>query len=390
MGGSAQVKPRLPQESPRSLRPGSARKQSRWERAQRLRRRARLSPRGRATLGLLFVLPLASAAAVGLLPEPAPEAPPPVSAPPPAPLPPTAPPAILSRLPVGREALDLPAVVAPGVESGRVGEAGVTGHLFEAVAYEGAEVEGPLQVEYTLDAELTRQVFQVLKKGRVQLGHVIVLDPSSGRVLAYASTAPERFPPTRPYPAASLVKVITAAAALDARPETAQLPCRFAGSPYRLTPSRVDPPARGRTVSLRKALATSNNQCFAQLAVHAVGADALRAAISRFGWLSAPAAAHAAGSADAGESRYDLGRLGCGLAGSRITPLHAAQLAATLAHGELVPPRWVERVLRSRLPAGCSPTTSRRSCARCSSTPRREARPAAPSASATGVRCSAP
>jgi peptidoglycan glycosyltransferase len=68
-------------------------------------------------------------------------------------------------------------------------------------------------------------------------------------------------------------------------------------------------------------------------------------AIDRFGWLSAPAPAHAAGSAEVGDERLDVGRLGCGLAGSRITPLHAAQLASTLAHGELVAPRWIERVV---------------------------------------------
>jgi len=47
---------------------------------------------------------------------------------------------------------------------------------------------------------------------------------------------------------------------------------------------------------------------------------------------------------DPGEDRYDVGRLGCGLAGSRITPMHAAQLAATLARGELVAPHWIESV----------------------------------------------
>ncbi len=67
-------------------------------------------------------------------------------------------------------------------------------------------------------------------------------------------------------------------------------------------------------------------------------------AISRFGWLSAPAPAHSAGAADLGEDLYDIGKLGCGLAGSQITPLHAAQLAATLTRGELVAPHWVEAV----------------------------------------------
>jgi cell division protein FtsI/penicillin-binding protein 2 len=174
---------------------------------------------------------------------------------------------------------------------------------------------------------------------------VIVLEPASGRVLAYASTDVRRFPPTRTYPAASLVKVITAAAALEHDPERARLPCRFQGSPYRLTPARLDPPRRGNTVTLERALATSNNQCFAQLAVHALGIEPLREAIGRFGWLAAPAPGHEAGEIGTGEDRYAVGRLGCGLDGCRITPLHAAQLAAVLARGERVAPRWIERVL---------------------------------------------
>ncbi len=199
-------------------------------------------------------------------------------------------------------------------------------------------------MRYSLDTELTRSVFEILDKGRVALGHVILLDPDTGRVLTYASTDVRQFPPNKLYPAASLVKVITAAAALDRDPSLASLPCRYRGSPYTLTRKSIDPPKPGHEVSLRKALATSNNQCFAQLAVHAVGEEPLVDAIARFGWLSEPAPAHPAGTVDPGEDRYDIGRLGCGLAGSRITPMHAAQLAVTLARGELVAPHWIEGV----------------------------------------------
>ena len=40
-----------------------------------------------------------------------------------------------------------------------------------------------------------------------------------------------------------------------------------------------------------------------------------------------------------------MGKLGCGLAGCRITPLHAAQLAGALAFGEVVEPRWIDRIV---------------------------------------------
>jgi cell division protein FtsI/penicillin-binding protein 2 len=256
---------------------------------------------------------------------------------------PEAPASLAGRLPAGREALALPVTEPAEAETGPL-----PGRLYEYVALPpdaAAGITGPLRVEYSLDAGLTREVWDSLQGGRVGLGHVILMDPSSGRVLAYASTDPARFDPARLYPAASLVKVITASAALDADPEVAKVPCRFTGSPYRLTPSRIDPPRRGREISLSHALATSNNQCFAQLAVHSVGHEALRDAIGRFGWFSVPAPAHAAGVAAPVEDRYDVGKLGCGLDGCRITPLHAVQLAGVLARGELVSPHWIDRVV---------------------------------------------
>lgn len=205
-------------------------------------------------------------------------------------------------------------------------------------------LEGPLRIEYAVDAELTRRIERVLRRARVRRGHAIVLDPHSGRVLAYVSTNPEAFPPEGAYPAASLIKVVTAAAALDRDPSWASRTCRYTGNPYRLRRRHVDPPRRGREISLGRALAMSNNHCFAQVAVHTVGADALLSAIGRFGLLEPPAPGHAAGSAEAGDDAYDLARLGSGLHGSRITPLHGAQLAATLADGVRVEPWWLHRV----------------------------------------------
>jgi len=198
------------------------------------------------------------------------------------------------------------------------------------------------QATSTLDQELTSRVERVLEEGRVKLGHVIVMEPTSARVLAAVSTDPEHFPPTKTYPAASLIKVITAAAALDRDPGVALRPCLYSGSPYVLTRARIDPPKKGNESSLQKALALSNNQCFAQLAVHTLGANVLLAAIGRFGLLEPPAPGYSAGSADAGSDLFDLGKLGSGLGGTRITPLHAVQLAGVLADGTLREPRFTE------------------------------------------------
>jgi cell division protein FtsI/penicillin-binding protein 2 len=219
-------------------------------------------------------------------------------------------------------------------------------HVTEVLRIPG-DSSGPLRVEYTLSAELTREVYEVLRRSRVQLGQALVLDPTTGELLAYAAVDPERLPPDGVYPAASLVKVVTAAAALEAQPRVADRACFYVGSPYRLTPARVHPPRRGHQVTFERALAMSNNQCFAQLAVHDLGEARMLESIERFGLLEPAAPALPAGAASSPSNPYDLGKLGSGLAGLQITPLHAARLAATLAEGKLVEPRWISRVTDS-------------------------------------------
>lgn len=285
---------------------------------------------GAVVLGAWLAMPQPAAGPASAAIGPSPDAPPSVATPPPSP-----PVPVTSLLPpVGREALEHVDPTTGRLVAQRPAPADAPG------------LSGPLQVRTTLDEDVTRRVWKVLDRGRVALGHVLVLDPESRELRAYASTDPERFPPTRTYPAASLVKVVTAAAALDAEPTLGSgTPCRYVGSPWRLTRARVDPPAGGRAVSLERALATSNNQCFAQLAVHRLGSSALLDAIDRFGLLRSAGFGHAGGEAeDPADDLLGLGRLGSGLDGLRITPLHALDLAATLVDGRHVPARWVERV----------------------------------------------
>jgi hypothetical protein len=254
---------------------------------------------------------------------------------------------LLARLPSTRAVLQLPTFVPP-VEHDAFGSAPPASPRFyeEIEPLPGPEMRGPLRVEYSLDARLTREIFDVLERGRVAMGHVILMDPKTGRVLAYASTDVNRFPPTRTYPAASLVKVITAAAEMSRNRARADDACRYVGSPYRLTPARIDPPrGRAHAISLSKALATSNNQCLAQLAVHALGQESMVDAIERFGWTQPPAPGHPGGVIGPVADRFDLGQLGCGLDGCEITPLHAAQMASVLARGERVTPHWIDRVV---------------------------------------------
>jgi hypothetical protein len=259
---------------------------------------------------------------------------------------------VLERLPLSRDVLGLARSGPPtdasddaaARESG--GPLDPTGapRFFEWVDAP-AGIDGPLRVEYALDATLTERVYHVLRSARVQRGHVVVLDVRSGRVIAYASADPAALPPRAAYPAASLAKVVTAAASLEHDRARALQPCRYRGDPYRLTRSRVHPARGGHEVSLERALARSYNQCFAQLAVHALGELETQRAFARFRWQASPAPGHSRGFIERGEGDYGLGKLGSGLAGSRITALHAAQLVASLRNGEMPQPWWIDRVV---------------------------------------------
>lgn len=263
----------------------------------------------------------------------------------------TAPRELLGHIPASRRSLELASTTDVAVAS-TPGATSISAmpddderpHLVETVAAP-AGYRGPLRVEYTLDADLTRRIFRVLDRVRVERGNVVVLDVKTGRVLAYASANPKVLPPERAYPAASLAKVVTAAAALEHDRRRAFVPCRFTGSPYRLTAARVHPARGGTEVSLEKSLAASYNQCFAQLAVHALGERPLVEAFERFGWTGSAGPGQESGAIERGEGDYGLGKLGSGLAPTRITALHAAQLAATLDQGLLVEPYWIDRIV---------------------------------------------
>lgn len=219
--------------------------------------------------------------------------------------------------------------------------------FFDPAAPEQPLASGPLRVEYTLDATLTDRIFELLRRGRVAHGHAIVSDPRTGRLLAYASTDPEAFPPQRAYPAASIVKILTAAALLELEEDSPDIDpsCVYRGNPYRLNRRRLERPPTGRKASLERALATSNNQCFSQWALQQVGESRLLETFRRFGLLDAVAPGHEAGRVEPTESKLDLGRLGSGLGGLRMTPLHVAQLASILTHGDRVEPWWIDRIV---------------------------------------------
>jgi TonB family protein len=211
--------------------------------------------------------------------------------------------------------------------------------------FPGADAPVWIEVEYTVDPELDAAVRAALGRSGVAVGQVVLLDPATGEIFAYVTTDPIGFPATRTYPTASLMKVVTAAAALRSVPEATRRKCRYRGSPYVVSEDALAPPLAGGILdTFPGALAISNNQCFARIAVRDVGKAKLLTEMAELGLFDAPAPRHPALRLDALEDELDLGFLGSGLAGSFISPLGAARLAAVLADGELVRPYWIAAI----------------------------------------------
>jgi hypothetical protein len=136
--------------------------------------------------------------------------------------PPVTPPAhadLAELLPPGARVPGIPSGWVTAVDEGAEGGAAAPGPFVERVerATASGDAIEPIEVAYTVDRELELRVRELLRRGGVELGSVLLMDAATGALLAYVSTDPVAFPVTRTYPTASLAKVVTAAAILRRR-----------------------------------------------------------------------------------------------------------------------------------------------------------------------------
>src|SRR5262245_63047728 len=156
---------------------------------------------------------------------------------------------IAGLLPPGARPAGGPADWAPAAEPAAGRGAQTPGPLVELLERAtGADARERIEVEYTIDPELEARIRELLRRAKVELGDVVLMDPGSGALLAYVATDPVAFPVTRIYPTASLAKVVTAAAVLRRKPEAAGRGCRYLGSPYTFGPTELVAPRDGGSV----------------------------------------------------------------------------------------------------------------------------------------------
>lgn len=207
---------------------------------------------------------------------------------------------------------------------------------------------------FTVDPDLQRYASSILEDNDVPAGAVVVLNARTGRVLALAQRSrggkggDVAFDPSPP--AASLFKIVTAAALLERTPVTVDtVQCYHGGSQrleeHNLVDSERDDAA---CASLTQAVGRSINAVIAKLSDRHLPPRTLREYAERFGFNHAlPFDADVKEStAEIPEDRLERARAAAGFWHTHLSPLHAAMIAQAIAHdGAMLRPYVVDRVV---------------------------------------------
>lgn len=215
-----------------------------------------------------------------------------------------------------------------------------------------ADLDSGGRAVLTLDPTLQAHVEEVLARYEVPFGALVALEPRTGRVLAYVSHSsanPEAgdlaLDPTPP--TASVFKVVTGAALVDAgvSPETSVC---YTGGGSRLTARHLeDRPGEARCATLAEAMGGSINAVFAKLADRHLDAPTLERYASAFAFgqrlpfdVPTPASPY-----EVPADRLERARTAAGFWHMHMSPLHGALIAATIANdGRMPRAAIVERV----------------------------------------------
>lgn len=213
------------------------------------------------------------------------------------------------------------------------------------------------RVELTLDPLLQRASEKALANYRVGYGALVALDPKTGEVLALAEYADKR-PDLRNLalqaegPAASIFKIVTAAALVETGHLTSESQSCTHGGRQRLTLYHLTPRKKRdkNCESLAEAMGSSNNVAFARWADEHLQPSDLEHMAERFLFNRRLPFLWGVAMSKAGfpsGSRLGHARAAAGFQGTTMSTLHAAMIAGAVANeGRIMAPRLVRRATR--------------------------------------------
>lgn len=195
---------------------------------------------------------------------------------------------------------------------------------------------------YTFDPELQTFAESLVRKADAPHVAVVAMSPSTGKILAIAQKSKTIENPAlhAGFPAASLFKLVTAAAAIEARDITGDDKVPFRGGIYTLNRANYLPDGRRdrRTMTVEEALGKSCNPVFGRIGLK-LSAPVLREYARNFGFNAALGfdAPLPTSGASIPSDAFELSRTAAGFGDVSISPIHAATLMSGIANGGLLP-----------------------------------------------------
>jgi peptidoglycan glycosyltransferase len=207
-------------------------------------------------------------------------------------------------------------------------------------------------VFYTLDPDLQEFVSRTVSQANANHVAIVALNPRTGAILAIAGRS-QTIPDIEyhaGFPAASLFKVVTAAAAVEEAGIDPDSLVSFRGGTYTLNHFNYlpNPKVDRRIMSVGEALGRSCNPVFGRLGIKHLNGSILARYAQRFGFnrslnLEVPMPSSSAQIPT--DDLFELSRTSAGFGEVRISPVHAAALVAGVANGGLLPrPYLIDRV----------------------------------------------
>jgi len=210
------------------------------------------------------------------------------------------------------------------------------------------------RIKTTLDIDLQKYIDRLLRHSRTLRAAVVVLDPFDGRILALTSRDTDgngdNLCLKAEFPAASLFKIISSAAALEKAGYTPDESLFYEGGRHTLYRSQLRDskgPHSART-NLRKAFATSNNSVFGKIGIYALGQEVIDEYAEKF-FFNRPIPFDlplAVSTIDVPDDSYGLAEIASGFnKRTRVSPLHAAMLSAVVANcGDMMVPWLIDTI----------------------------------------------
>ena len=233
---------------------------------------------------------------------------------------------------------------------------------------QGYHVEAPggrYTLETSIDRDLQRFVMDLLNRSMTQHSAAVVIRPDNGQVLAMASYENngnggkgENLCLRADFPAASLFKIIAAAAAVENRGMNPETPLTFRGQKYTLYKSQLkeDKAKKGKKqnpgtqTTLREAFSDSINPVFGKLGIHYLGSDLISEYADRFLFNHlVPFDLYVAPSRYVKPmDDYALAEVASGFnKRTLISPLHAGLITASIANGGTMMTPWLVKTVRN-------------------------------------------